>query len=292
MDSIQNQSFSLVKLSKDVQRRIRFLATPKQAYKLQVAVGNEENHLGPTQFGLANPWFPHHSFVRENEKLVLKEFALTPYGVINQVVRMEKDTLIVINHEFDPSIMVETDVTDPIFDHIILEPYSINLENGFFTAKMLQKIATKSCRILKFNGHFLSYGVDLLTVLQSFPCCQKIKIGNLRYENWAQTFIEAGIVDMLNLWLYGDPGYIYSCTPLEVYMLCRAQQNDFKLELNVFTKTDVYFTVFHQSIGDFFVETNENDEDIVLTVVQVQFKVYYKFKVDEMDSDDTGEEDE
>uniref|UniRef100_A0A7E4VWK6 Carb-bd_dom_fam9 domain-containing protein n=1 Tax=Panagrellus redivivus TaxID=6233 RepID=A0A7E4VWK6_PANRE len=102
--------YPVLKLPYGLQQRLRSLATFKERYDLQIAVGSQKNHLGPLQI--------HHKHSSDTYMFLQKDYGKLEFLINHNVaIDCEDDNL----HTIEGAIVVlnlqPSDYDCPFFDH-------------------------------------------------------------------------------------------------------------------------------------------------------------------------------
>uniref|UniRef100_A0A7E4V122 FBA_2 domain-containing protein n=1 Tax=Panagrellus redivivus TaxID=6233 RepID=A0A7E4V122_PANRE len=260
--------YPLLKLPYGLQQRLRSLATPKERYNLQVAVGSEKNHILPLQ-----------TYESIHYSMVLKEEAGKHSLSIRNAhsVNFDDDELILADRN-DFKIISTTAFhwDDPICDHIILNCDKLEFCFDYpIDVDMLHKIAKKwnlnTVRILIIHKEC---NIPLPVLFKYFKNVISLDIKvKYAYKNWMQDIFTFGKKNLQVLKICGILEDLFSFESRELSHLFTMQKPVFHLTLTCLKSSfdDVVQHVWPK-VGSDFKQTHKmnllNDECDLLIVIQ------------------------
>uniref|UniRef100_A0A7E4VVI2 DUF1758 domain-containing protein n=1 Tax=Panagrellus redivivus TaxID=6233 RepID=A0A7E4VVI2_PANRE len=238
--------YPLLKLSYGLQQRLRNLATPKERYNVQIAVGNEKNCLRPIQTCLRCSY----------TSLQLQEIRGKSYFCINsKPISTEDDKLTVINGYLLVFVNFDVNNDGSLYDHLIIDCGSVEIINSQITSDMLHNLSTKWNFYAVTSLRISTCNVSLLTIMTLFKNLENFYVyKNYAYENWIQDIITSNKCCLKRLEIGGAFEHVLSFTPAEVKQLFDQQHPSFHTELDCENSPENAVELIRQQLGAHFKE--------------------------------------
>uniref|UniRef100_A0A7E4VIJ0 FTH domain-containing protein n=1 Tax=Panagrellus redivivus TaxID=6233 RepID=A0A7E4VIJ0_PANRE len=228
--------YPISKLAYGLRCRLSELATPSERYQLQLAAGNPS--ICPLHLQLLQGQSPTWRVKSENGSLLV-------HNINWRLFRDFADNQLVhCSYALFLTEMRLPDIFSSIFDHMLLRPVKVCIENCQISKGFIQKLAKLTAgfvnNIENVSKKTLVDNVNFADVFSAFPRLQHLdtEFGIVPRSTWMSDIMKNQTCKLSYLSIKDTSEHIGTFTPTEVVTFLEAQEKNCKLKLRIFLPTD------------------------------------------------------
>uniref|UniRef100_A0A7E4W285 BACK domain-containing protein n=1 Tax=Panagrellus redivivus TaxID=6233 RepID=A0A7E4W285_PANRE len=248
--------YPLLKLSYGLQRRLRSLSTPKEAYCLQVAAGFEQNYIQPLQPCTVRP----DTYISNKDGNII----LTPLSpwVNPSVLDFDNDGLILSTRNLQMHYLKPSDYDTAVFNHVLLNGGSYAFFKSVLNPAIFDKIIQQCepTQVTLFSAvYYISRDLTIPIICTKLNNLRELHLESSDYasENWMKEILSFRKLNLSALKIGGEFEELFSFEPDELSQLFMKENPDFGLTLVCWKPPSNAAELIREKFGAHFKE-NDN----------------------------------